>query len=245
MSKKIRRDEDTARDAKIYTYLLHISGIKNNPQNININELEAKIAKRWNDAANRTFIRRVINNLYPDRMERFGGIIVPSPPLLHPVFNMTSVHKVNEQINHEEIVCNNSNMVINIDSFLIKIHCSSTGKVVDLFGQHSSSYFFSFGMLKLCDDYSNASDDEIIERIKEANKFFVCCWAIAEGGAYLNEKNNTIERNFKKLPSDNYGVSTIRGLYLHRISEIADLGKVFTVVCKCIISKFQSLDNQN
>lgn len=180
-----------------------------------------------------------------DRIERFGGITVPSPPLLHPVFNMTSVHKINEQTNHEETVSNNSNMVINIDSFLIKIHCSSTGKVVDLFGQHSSSYFFSFGMLKLCDDYANTSDDEIIEKIKEANKFFVCCWAIAEGGAYLNEETNTIERNFKKLPSDNYGVSTIRGLYLHRISEIADLGKVFTVVCKCIISKFQPLDNQN
>lgn len=180
-----------------------------------------------------------------DRMERFGDIIVPSPPLLHPVFNMTSGHEHNERTNHEETAFNKSNMVINIDSFLIKIHCSSTGKVVDLFGQHSSSYFFSCGMLKLCDNYFNASDDEIIERIKEANKFFVCCWAIAEGGAYLNEETNTIERNFKKLPSDNYGVSTIRGLYLHRISEIADLGKVFTVVCKCIISKFQPFHNQN
>lgn len=66
MSKNIRRDqEDTARDAKIYTYLLHISGIKNNPQNININKLEADIAKKWKQTANRTFVRRVINNLYP------------------------------------------------------------------------------------------------------------------------------------------------------------------------------------
>jgi hypothetical protein len=165
----------------------------------------------------------------PDRMKSFGGVIVPLPPLLHPVFNMT---------NGEEI--QKDQKVINIDSSLTKIFCQSTGKIVDLFGQHSSFYFFAYGMLKLCDDYSNCNEDEILENLKEANKFFVCCWAIAEGGGKIDEISNRIERDFMKSFSDDfddYNISRIRGLYLHRITEFVDLGKIFTVVCQCIISK--------
>jgi hypothetical protein len=180
-----------------------------------------------------------------NRIKRFGSIIVPSPPYLHQIFNMTLANQTNEVIRCEQTGSNNPNMVINIDSFLIKRHCDSAGKIIELFGQHSSIYFFSYGMLKLCGDYRNASETEIIESIKEANKFFICSWAIAEGGASVNEETNTIERNFQKLPSDNYGVSTIRGLYLHRMGELVDLAKIFTIVCKCIISQFQPQSSES
>jgi hypothetical protein len=184
------------------------------------------------------------SELEVDRTRGFGGIIVPPPPLLHPVFNM-SVNSADQRNREAGTSSDGSNMVIDIDSLLIKIPCKSTGKIVDLFGQHSAIYFFSYGMLKLCDDYPNASDGEILERVKEASKFFTCAWAIAEGGGSINEGKNILERNFNELSSDDYGVSRIRGLYLHRISEIVDLGKIFTIVCKRIISKFQSVPGES
>jgi hypothetical protein len=57
-----RNSGDKNRDRKIYSYLLYLSGIKSNPQDID----EGDIAKKWGHSDNRTFVRRVINNLYPN-----------------------------------------------------------------------------------------------------------------------------------------------------------------------------------
>lgn len=176
-----------------------------------------------------------------ERIEKFGGVSIPSPPLIHLVFNM-------EDSEADKGKSSKNKQIIDIDSFLVKIQCESARKVVDLFGQHSAIYFFSRGMLKLCDDRPNRSDEEFTKDIRAAHKLFTCCWAVSEGGAVAKkmtqsstgEKCQQVGRTFEQLPSDDYNVSRIRGLYLHRISELVDMSKIFTVICKYILSRYYS-----
>lgn len=114
-----------------------------------------------------------------------------------------------------------------------------------LFGHHSAIILFVMGMLELCDDENDV--DKLKEKIQRAKKLFVCCLSIAaEGGEYqsIEKKDNElyINRNPRKQTQVNSVVtnndefdSWIKILYPHRLTQFADLGKIFAATCKAIL----------
>lgn len=167
------------------------------------------------------------------RREKYGGIDVPQPPFIVIAFDNEKLQSDEKDEKTKKVAAS----LITIrkheedDDELVDLK----DELIDLFGQHSAFYFFAEGMLKLCD---NSSETEFIEQIVEAKNNFICCWAIAEGGAFIDE-DNKLMRNFKALDqvADEYQVANLRGLYLHRLNELADLGKLFTVICQFFIMK--------
>lgn len=123
------------------------------------------------------------------------------------------------------------------------------GKILDIFGQHSSLYFFVLGMIRLCDDYANESEEDINKNLKEAYNYFVSSWAIAQGCqklqgiSKLERKIDTLKLDSNDKIStddieDEFNVSKLRTLYFHRISEWMDLGKIFMDVCQVILREY-------
>lgn len=187
---------------------------------------------------------------------------IDSLPFLHLVLSDKIENENNEQgkdnsdkIKNEnnEQVKNNSETgvrVYKINANLIKRNLISTleeDKKIDLFGQHSSLYFFALGMVTLCDNYTEKT---VLKNLEDAYDYFVCSWAIAEGGSKLDKDKNTnvttLERIFDELKigetpiRDNFEVSKLRGLFFHRISEWVDLAKIFMAVSRSIIGdKFE------
>jgi hypothetical protein len=111
-----------------------------------------------------------------------------------------------------------------------------------LFGVHSSIILFSMGMLKLCKkDSFNKNDIEdvkkMIQCIEDAKRMFIFCSAIAEEGG--NEKDQVITRDL--LPTEQENItsdfdSPIKILYPHRLTQFADLGKIFAATCYAILN---------
>lgn len=137
--------------------------------------------------------------------------------------------------------------IYDIGSELIKANFvdeeQTSKKPIDLFGQHSSLYFFALGMLKLCDNYNNEEDAK--ENLKQSFNYFVCSWAIAQGGSQLGKTSDPVKmnRNFDELKindvkiEDNFNVSKLRGIFFHCVSEWMDLAKIFMAVCKSILGE--------
>ena len=137
--------------------------------------------------------------------------------------------------------------IYDIGSELIKANFvdeeQTSKKPIDLFGQHSSLYFFALGMLKLCDNYNNEEDAK--ENLKQSFNYFVCSWAIAQGGSQLSKTSDPVKmnRNFDELKindvkiEDNFNVSKLRGIFFHCVSEWMDLAKIFMAVCKSILGE--------
>lgn len=181
---------------------------------------------------------------------KYPNLIIERPPFL----NRVSSDTYNDYNNSNE----NSITVFSIDSKLIKrnfINQDQSSQVINLlFGHYSSLYFLALGMFTLCKD---SSEDKIIDNIKEAYHYFVCSWAISEGGAKLklnpdSDKYNltrkskplTINYNNQKIDiEDKFNVSKLRGLFFHRVSEWMDLGKIFMAVSLCILAEDYTFSN--
>ena len=139
-----------------------------------------------------------------------------------------------------------------INSSLIKRKLLNSNGIpsetIDLFGQYSGLYFYSYGMFKLCDDYSGQNIEEIREGFQDAFDYFFCALSISSGGATVEEKTR-LDRNFNyielkshdgkelRTPSDKFNVSALKGLYFHRIMELVDLSKIFAALIKSIIAQ--------
>jgi hypothetical protein len=104
-----------------------------------------------------------------------------------------------------------------------------------LFGTHSALLFFAMGMLELCEE--QRSESELAARIEQAQRMFTYCWATAQSGVAVrsDDKGEFIDRNFGGSDRDKSGDSLVQGLYPHRITQFADLGKIFAAVCKVIL----------
>ena len=205
--------------------------------------------------------RDYTDNLFLDEQNLVSTIKIARPPFLNliPPDNESSDSNVkNDVIKSESITGNADNRssdstvkIYNIKSKLIKrnfVHQStekpSRKKTIDLFGQHSSLYFFALGMLELCDNYH--SEEDASTHLKESFNYFVCSWAIAQGCSRLEGEETTlikIERDSDSLKieniaiEDNFNVSEFRSIFFHCISEWMDLAKIFMAVCQSIIAK--------
>jgi hypothetical protein len=119
------------------------------------------------------------------------------------------------------------NHILHIDLSILKQDIDDVK--VYLFGTHSCILLFAMGMLELCEERQN--DVKLLERVKTAIRIFTYCWAIAEdGGSEAEGDSNAIDRNFTED-----GDALVRGLYLHRLTQFADLGRIFQVTCQLIL----------
>jgi len=132
---------------------------------------------------------------------------------------------------------NASSHVLSIDMSILKQPSKISSETIYLFGTHSTILLFAIGMRELCVD--QGLPEQIKSRIEKALRIFTYCWAIAKDGSTSNSENNNCEfyldRNFEKNIYDQTGDSLIMGLYPHRLTDFADLGKIFAAVCKSIL----------
>lgn len=134
------------------------------------------------------------------------------------------------------------NHVVNLDLSLLKQYGKDEDGSIYLFGMKSSIVLFAQGMLALCQDY--ATEQEILKAIREeALRLFTFCSAIASDGT---ERNENIQTEATKdvslildriLPSETMYSSDylLQCLYPHRLTQFADLGKIFIIVCELIL----------
>ncbi len=201
--------------------------------------------------------RDYTDNFFSDdqNQNKYEPLIIQRPPFLNLIPSPGAIKdETDEKSNSGEQSSNSRVKVHNISSELIKRDFvpesreeESTKGPIDLFGQHSSLYFFVLGMLELCDNYS---EENALNHLQEAYNYFVCSWAIAEGCSKLKKDGDVFELNRKfdvlKIESipiiDKFNVSKLRGLFFHRISEWADLAKIFLAVCQSIIAEKEEKD---
>lgn len=128
---------------------------------------------------------------------------------------------------------------------------------VHLFGTYASVILFARGLYILCDP-KNKNYKEFFADIELASRMLTYAWAIAEDGYvateeyqlerefFLTRKTGNKEENkyYNKYCEEYYEgflelykreIAYIRDIYPHRITEIADLGKIFAAVCKYLL----------
>ncbi|MCC5616506.1 hypothetical protein LC605_15785 [Nostoc sp. CHAB 5836] len=145
------------------------------------------------------------------------------------------IQELSEGSDESEQIYEPENNVINFDFSIFKKICTKEHKSVYLFGTHSSILLFGMGMLELCDDEKKESEKVI--KIQKAIRMFTYCSAIAEDGNKEKKDNDGkfyLERIFS--PGD----SLVRGLYPHRLTQFADLGKIWAATCKSILLLYNS-----
>lgn len=110
-----------------------------------------------------------------------------------------------------------------------------------LFGMPSTILLFTLGMRSLCHN-KYTSVEEFLRAIKESVKFFNYSWSIAEQGLLRCpiERDNRITYN-RKFPGKEdpalIDEMAVMGLYPRRVTQVADFGKIFSLVCYLILLK--------
>ncbi|NEO33599.1 MAG: HypX (modular protein) [Symploca sp. SIO3C6] len=112
-----------------------------------------------------------------------------------------------------------------------------------LFETHASIILFAMGMLELCEDENN--QDKLHKKIEKGITIFDYCSAIAQDGNTTKNEEGVfvLDRIFdqdKTQYSKNY---LLTGLYPHRLTQFADLGKIFAATGKSILFLHQSDSN--
>lgn len=139
------------------------------------------------------------------------------------------------------------NYVLNLDMSILKQINDDDNKSIYLFGTNSSIILFGMGILKLCEEEKD--NEDLQKSITKAIRMFAYCAAIADEGSIKTDKNQDseliyLDRFFHPQGKDNL----IRGLYPHRLTQFAALGKIFDATSKAILllqSKHLDFDWQN
>ncbi|RCJ14937.1 hypothetical protein A6S26_09790 [Nostoc sp. ATCC 43529] len=159
--------------------------------------------------------------------EKYGNIQIQVTPLIQ---ELELKEGIEESYDEEK-------NVIHIDFSILKRIVLDEEQSIYLFGTHSSIILFAMGILELCDDENKES--ELQTRLNKAFKMFTYCSAIAEEGnkekKYPDDDKFYLERIFNKDKGD----ELVRGLYPHRLTQFADLGKIWAATCKVILCVYQ------
>jgi hypothetical protein len=132
------------------------------------------------------------------------------------------------------------NNMLSLDMSILKEIRQNEGDCVYLFGSTSSIILFAMGMLELCQELHDR--EQLLKSIQQkALRMFTYCWAIASDGTQRNnpsgeEDTIILDRVFEAQDTVNQsGDLLLRGLYPHRFTQFADLGKIFVAVCKLLL----------
>ncbi|RAM53356.1 MAG: HypX (modular protein) [Hapalosiphonaceae cyanobacterium JJU2] len=175
---------------------------------------------------------KITNNIRNKKYyESYGNIQVQVVPL---------IQELKESSEEDQKIYDHEKNVINIDFSILKKICPDDEQSIYLFGTYSSIILFAMGMLELCDDEKQES--KLKSRIDKAFKNFTYCSAIAEDGAVSGNKENRDPDDEKvyleRIFAD--GDELVRGLYPHRLTQFADLGKIWAATCKVILHLYHS-----
>lgn len=133
------------------------------------------------------------------------------------------------------------NNMLSLDMSLLREIRPNDWDSVYLFGSISSIILFAMGMLELCEELQN--QQQLLQSIEQkALRMFTYCWAIASDGTERNpdssfpEDTIVLDRAFEDANLVNQsGDLLLRGLYPHRLTQFADLGRIFVAVCKLLL----------
>jgi hypothetical protein len=167
---------------------------------------------------------REINGKY---YELYGDVKIEFMPFIHETTKTDLLNEDQPKIPK----------ILDIDLSILKKENEFPSRY--LFGIHSSIILFSMGMLKLCkkDDFAEKCIKDQKKCIEDAKKMFIFCSAIAEEGG--NEDDKVITRDLLDTEKENIKLdfdSPIKILYPHRLTQFADLGKIFAATCYAILN---------
>jgi hypothetical protein len=158
--------------------------------------------------------------------KNYGDLLIQVVPL---------IQELSEESSESEQIYKSENNVIKIDFSILKKICTDDNKSTYLFGTHSCILLFGMGMLELCDD---KNESEMLLGIKKAIRMFTYCSAIAEDGNKGRRDPDDEKFYLERIFSE--GDYLVRGLYPHRLTQFADLGKIWAATCKSILLLYNS-----
>ncbi len=172
--------------------------------------------------------------------EKYGSTMIQVIPLIQELFQNDG------QKNNQSYQSDRN--VVEVELALLKTTGNDEGSDVYLFGMQSSMLLFAKGMLSLCKPYED--DQALIDAVdQKAMRMFQYCCAIASDGTQRIEDPTlwpegaeadsiVINRVLPKLTLDDDSHSKDRLLqcfYPHRLTQFADLGKIFIIVCRLLL----------
>ncbi|MGI8501341.1 MAG: hypothetical protein ACR2LR_09385 [Hassallia sp.] len=158
---------------------------------------------------------------YGKYYKNYGNLLIQVVPL---------IQELNKEKGESEQIYESENNVIKIDFSILKKICTDDTKSTYLFGTHSCILLFSMGMLELCND---KNESQLVLGIKKAIRMFTYCSAIAEDGNKGSRNPDDEKFYLERIFSE--GDCLVRGLYPHRLTQFADLGKIWAATCKSIL----------
>ena len=173
---------------------------------------------------------------------KYGSTMVEMVPLIQELF------QTDEQASKQAY--DKVSNIVGLDISLLREIRQDEDSSIYLFGMQSSILLFAQGMLALCRHYE--SEATLIEGIREtAMRLFTYSYAIASDGTQRDEDSATwprhaepgsivLNRAFPTDVSDGDMSSSdrlLQGLYPHRLTQFADLGKFFAIACELILLK--------
>jgi len=127
-----------------------------------------------------------------------------------------------------------------------KLSPNHPDRTIYLFGSNACYLFFARGMFLLCSDQRGEFDPSPMrelaqwnDKLHQAMRLLNMAWAIAEEGGHIQPSQDSTGYRITRdeasaVPDHAYtsaDVNSIRDLYPRRVTEIADLGKVFSAAC--------------
>ena len=151
------------------------------------------------------------------------------------------IQELSGESGKDEELYDPQNHMLSLDMSILKEIRKNEWDSVYLFGSTSGIILFAMGMLELCQELQNR--DRLFNSIgQKALRMFTYCWAIAADGTQRNNPTGDediiiLDRAFEDENDANpSGDLLLRGLYPHRLTQFADLGKIFVAVCKLLLA---------
>jgi hypothetical protein len=195
-------------------------------------------------------------NVYEDE---FSKIIVKEEETSDP----TAAKKTEIDSSAKEGSLDKSNpdqvLVLNMTELSYNVEVEDKEEKILLFGIQSFILLFARGMMSLCKN--KKTNEDFRKSLREARQDFIYSYSFAEDGLKSKEKEGehpdkirrvfeTDEETRKRIagcvgkpskatvPSslrEALNVQHLRGIYTHRLTQFADLGKIYFIVCEMIL----------
>ncbi|MEM6450627.1 MAG: hypothetical protein AAF703_09970 [Cyanobacteria bacterium P01_D01_bin.105] len=181
----------------------------------------------------------------PEEFDEYGRYFIEKLPAIFEARGRHRGRKVSD--NNEFLTLDISLLAIKPET-LSHITTNPPSKTIYLFGTNACHIFLARGLYLLCSNdneefrRSSAPEDPVDwpSKLELAGRLFDLAWAIAEDGCGLardevDPQKKSITRSFKtgthRSQYTSREIDSVRDLYPRRVSEVADIGKIFSAAC--------------
>lgn len=162
------------------------------------------------------------------KYDKYYDFNIQSIPLIQEV-NLLDFESIDLYINRQNY--SSKANIVTLDMSLLREIKNDTSPSIYLFGTNSSIILFVKGLYEVCCEGKDFESLKI--RISKAKRLFIQSYSIAQDGGQKEDEfvsgEYFLERDFSES-----GDAVLKGLYLHRLTQFADLGKFFIVACELI-----------